>query len=292
MPVALVYEACGAKGQLQSKESLPMLKRPHNHAFSEPPSEGNITPLHRHATPEDFSISLVRMIITRESRLLKTRKDHINTILKEHGLKSGTKLSDSRTAADMRDIFGLTVQFEKTNMEASSSLVQESRDLIKDLLRPGNDKSLTVKNQLLPAFFLPSDLALDGCLDNLLLISGGLLLLIVCIIVVSEDNIPETSLLRELHKFGIARNQNLLVPNLNCDILTILQEFVKKEYLRKSALEDQDHHTNENYYGIGSRTLQTFGLQELKDVLSKMLGSHEDWSSKIDVCLGRCFPTP
>lgn len=231
------------------------------------------------------------MIITRESRLLKTRKDHISTILKEHGLKSGTKLSESRTDADLRDIFGLTVQFEKTNMEANSNLNEESRNLVKELLQPGNDKDLTVRDQLLPTFFLPSDLAPDGSLDNLLLISGGLLLLIVCIIVVSEDNIPETSLLRELSKFGVPQNHNLLVPSLNCDILTILRELVKKEYLRKTALENQDHHAKETYYGIGSRTTRTFDMQELKNVLSTILGSHDKWSSKIDVCLGRCFPT-
>lgn len=292
MKVALVYEACGAKGQFQTKESPPMLKRPHDQAFSEPPSEGNcITLRHRQATSEDISISLVRMIITRESRLLKTRKDHISSILKEHGLKSGTKLSESRTDADLRDIFGLTVQFEKTNMEVNSNLDEESRDLIRDLLLPGNDEDLTVRDQLLPTFFLPSDMALDGSLDNLLLISGGLLLLIVCIIVVSEDNIPETSLLRELSKFGIAQNQNLLVPSLNCDIVTLLQELVKKEYLRKTALEYQEHHANESYYGIGSRITRTFDIQELKGVLSTILGSHDNWSSKIDVCLGRCIPT-
>lgn len=238
---------------------------------------------------EDVTIALVRMLITRESRNLKTRKDHIGSILKDNGMKSNLKLKDSYADHELRNVFGISAQFDRPVVDVDSCLPQDSRNLLQKLLRSDDRTSRNVRDQLLSSLLLFPHQGYAGRLDSFLLASGGVLLLILCILVINEGKISETVLLQHLARFGVPSSPNLLIPNFNIDLHTFIQDLVKRDFLVKCDIDSIDSHARESYYELGLRLGRDFSTEELKSVLETVLGEREKWSQKIDVCFERCF---
>lgn len=238
---------------------------------------------------EDVTVALVRMVITRESRNLKTRKDHIGSILKDNAMRTNLRFKGSHADHDLRNIFGISAQFDRPVVDVGSCLPHDSRTLLQRLLKSDDGPSINVKDQLLSSLLHCPDRGYAGTLDPLLLAFGGVLMLTLCILVINEGKISETALLQHLARFGVPSSPNLKIPNFNIDLHTFIQDLVKRDFVVKRDMDSIDSHAKESYYELGLRLGRDFSTEEFKSVFEAVMGERETWSQKIDVCLERCF---
>ncbi|KAF3985209.1 hypothetical protein FT663_05388 [Candidozyma haemuli var. vulneris] len=234
---------------------------------------------------------IVRMIVTRESRNLKTRKEHVSMALKEHGKGASLRTKEPLIDAELRDIFGLSVLFEKSSLEINSNLDHRSRFLLQKLLHSDSDgyPPSIVRNRLSNLYFLPQSKKSEGTLDSLAYVHGGLTMMVICTIIVSEGNIQESTLLQTLAEFGVPSNLGLSVPNCNINVQGILHDLVRKDYLRQENVEGSDKSSINIHYGLGNKTVQCFSPVMLQEIIKSIFGMGDEWSQKIEISLKRCF---
>uniref|UniRef100_A0A0L0P032 MAGE domain-containing protein n=1 Tax=Candidozyma auris TaxID=498019 RepID=A0A0L0P032_CANAR len=231
---------------------------------------------------------IIRMIITRETRNLKVRKEHLNAIVKENRLKITKSPNLSDIGVEMSDIFAIEARLVGSHVEVKSCLESSSKTLLKDLII-SSDHSTTVKDRTSGLFLLPANSKLDGSIDDYLLVWGGVTLLILALIAVNEGHIEETFLLEQLASFGISSNKSMTVANTGLNIYEVLLELLRRDYLIKNIADSQEGSLKNTYYGLGVRAIKDFPPVIFRHYLVNIFPKEDDIHQKVDVCLSRCF---
>lgn len=259
--------------------------------------EDDIDYSERDATPEvDVTISssvvvsaLLRMIMTRNARNQKIRKEHFTPILHKYHIKGNTKPYILEVNKELEEVFGLTLVQNGTDMALVSNLKDDTKLLLQELYQENGSTDTPQGNPYDLYYFTNLNARRETTVSTQETIFGGIVILVLGLVIVNENRIRETDLLDALGQFGFSENLNIVVPNINKTTQEFLNDLTRREYLDKEATEARSGEPAIVNYLLGKRALREFGpatmLEFLKDIVQR-----DELKLKCLETIKRCFP--
>lgn len=246
-----------------------------------------ITPSNSNVVP-----SLLRMVITRQARNQKIRREHFTLILHSHNLKGNTKPWITTVNSELKALFGLElIPSGGSDLSVVSCLQSESKRAFGKLIRMEQNLEESGRSLQDPLFYLPRQKRSQLIVNTTELLQGGIAMLIICIIVVNGNRVREADLIETLTEFGFSENLNIQVANLNKSSQDVLQELTKREYLHKSVSNSSDRSNLQIVdYSLGKRSIREFAPQDMLAVIEEIMGFDNERNQKCVKTVQLCFP--
>lgn len=233
--------------------------------------------------------SVVRMILSKNSKYLKVRKDHISALIPNNPHKKSVSFWANIIDVKLREIFAMTLLSTGTGMDVKSCLTDKSKDTLQKLIRKNPSLLSIAKDVTEDFYFLPLRCRDQNSGSSLQLVEQGVTFLVLSIIVVNDNHVEETNLLRTLEDFGLSENKAIANSNLNKTSNEILQELVKKEYIQALKIQPESIQLSKTFYVLGPRAAREYLANSFKGFLSEIFPT-EDKAFKIEETLKNCFP--
>lgn len=155
-------------------------------------------------------------------------------------------------------------------------------------------------------FFLPKHQRDPLPSDNAELLKTGVTAMILSIIIIEQNHLSRPKLIKCLNKFGLSSNAGNKNSNLDGNILSLLEELERKEYITRAVAQTNDTingNTNSQrrkkppddntfeFYNLGSRALLEFTPMSFYNFIKEIYGSRFDSSTKdkVLITLQRAF---
>ncbi|RLV96170.1 hypothetical protein JA1_000278 [Spathaspora sp. JA1] len=237
----------------------------------------------------------IRVVLTRETKGQLIRREHINSIITNRKISSDSVLK--RVKSILEDVYGLTL-VETTSTKTTevksgkggkklkaqqqpyvvvNCLTLESRNLLGDIWNKSLSTFMKSDDLGKPKYYLPQYTKSKLPTSNFELIKQGILLIILSSVILGENRISETSLLKDVKKFGMPTNLNDRNSNLNnMNIQELLNELIKREYLNRDIIKGRIESENIVEYKLGRRSLIEFSPQSCFEFIKVIFGEKFD----------------
>lgn len=252
----------------------------HNYQFQDDVETNEV---HKATLDEDVMASIIRWILSKEARNLKVRKDHISTIIREHGSKVNLKAVEQEINKELCEVFGLSIFLEGPSIETRCHLAESSQDLLRTILVDNVERKQPVKNPRLEICSIAMQKRPSGSPNAMQLIGGGLGLLILCIVLINDGQAHETLLIETLNSFGILKSRNVASVGFHFDVDEVIRDLVRKEYLAKNVSVSWDGASESICFTLGSRAFRDYPIQNFRKVIKNIFDDDGDvWLQKVE----------
>lgn len=235
---------------------------------------------------------VVRVVLIRGFSHLPIRRDHIVAHVNLSGVNFDKLLTAVR--AVLEEVYGLTLQAIGENSKVYR-VVDNLSQLTKERLNQLWLSEAMVRGKHLQdnQFFLPQARATRGLGSNHELVKMGVLTLVMMLVVALENRLRDQELIRYLQQIGISPKETQYNTSLGCNLLELITEFVKREYLVKESVIANNNNPDE-VYSMGRRGKEEFPRATMHDLLKSLQGNatpNAGFAEKAEETLGRVYGT-
>lgn len=247
---------------------------------------------HRNDTPVRSATlaSLCRVLLSRQAKFLKTRREHLQAVFPKDSNKSALKEYIKELDNELRDSLGLCVEQNGTDYQLLSSLDEKSKTVLHELLKDDSTSGLQDTDAQ------PSDASTRAKKRSPIVVNtfensmGSVQLIVILILVLSKNRISETDLLEALASFGLPNRLNIDTPVFHMPSQGIIAEMTRRDYLERTVGGGSSTGDNNNVdYSLGRRALREFAPESLSRIFQEIIPQAE-YQDKILTSLKRCFP--
>ncbi|KAK6463100.1 MAGE family-domain-containing protein [Scheffersomyces coipomensis] len=245
--------------------------------------------------PEAVS-QAIRIVLGRDVRDQFIRREHFSQVIntKRYPLDAVIK----ETNIVLEDVYGLRlvevpmIRNEKKSNRALSSktsakarqpyavincLKLESQQVLGELWQSVEDfKVPNDRDSSSEKFFIPKKEKTNTPASNIELIKVGIMLYIVSFIILAENHLSESDLIKILKKRGLSESLNVKNSNLNLNIVELINDLTKREYLNKDVKKGATESDNIVDYSLGRRSLIEFTPQCVFEYFKVLYGPKFD----------------
>lgn len=248
-------------------------------------------PKRKHDDFEQSSLTIindmVRFAVLRGVQQGSFRRDHIKDLV---DLRRSSYLFDQlidETNIVLRDVYSLEIQPVQSNNKTKSYTVVET---LPKSVKTGLGQVWQRNSQIHGKpfddkfYFLPKTVKSRAPLCNRELVKMGVLTMVVLLVVLSENNLKQIVLRRELEKFGLPKLENQKVSSINTDTLSLLNDFVKRGYLVEET------HDKDVWYKLGWRAIQEYPLKVLPELITRVANDNSSsFADTVSTTIIRAF---
>lgn len=234
--------------------------------------------------------SLCRVLLSRQVKYLKTRREHLLAVLNKDSSKGTLKDYIQELDSELRDSLGLCLEQNGTDFLLLSCLDEKSKDVLHELLKDDTTSDLQTTESLSNKTSAPSKKRSPIVANTFENSMGSVQLIVILILVLSKNRITESDLIDALVSFGLPKRLDLNTPVFNMPSLAIIAEMTRRDYLEKSIAGGNSAGDNNNVdYSLGKRALREFKPETFSRILQELIPQAE-FQDKILTSLKRCFP--
>lgn len=234
--------------------------------------------------------SLCRVLLSRQAKFLKTRREHLLAVFHKDSSKIALKDYIQELDIELRDSLGLRVEQNGTDYQLLSSLDDKSRTVLHKLLQDDTTSDLQATESLASQRRIPSKKRKPIVANTFENSMGSIQLIVILILVLSKNRITESDLLDALTSFGLPNRLNLDVPVFHMPSLGIIAEMTRRDYLERSVGGGNSARDNSNVdYSLGKRAVREFSPETISRILQELIPQAE-YQDKVLTSLRRCFP--
>lgn len=233
-------------------------------------------------------LGLLRMVLSRQSRNQKVRKEHFAPILHRHNLKGNVKPWILLLQMELKNLFGFDLQPIGNELVVTNSLEPDSKNLLAILLESNNQDTHDGYSIHDPLYLLPRHQRSISTVSTTEMVLGGVIVLVICILVSNENRMRELNLLDALNGFGLSENLNVQVASLNKNTQEIVTELVRREYIERVS----NSSVSQNFeveICLGKRSMREFEPQMIFSFMQQLF-DQEEMQRKCIKTIQRCFP--
>ena len=244
------------------------------------PSHIRGMPKRRHPEHDGSSLKvvndMVRFAVLRGVQQGSFRRDHLKNVIDiRHGPYTFDQLIDESNII-LKEVYGLKINTVQSNNKKTYVVLETLPEEIQFSMgqlwqkhtkihgKPYNDK----------LYFIPKSLKSKAPLYNQELVKTGVLTMVIFLVVLSENNLKQSVLRRQLANFGMPKLDTQKISSINTDTSSLLNDFVKRGYLVEVT------HDKDIWYKLGWRAIQEYPFKVLLELMVRV--ANDESQSFID----------
>lgn len=222
---------------------------------------------------------IIRIVLSKDMKNQYFRREHVPAEVKVRSF--GFAKLIEKVDLELQQVYGLRLvsvvtKKKKVQYMLTSDLDDKKRAILGELWNNTLENNFNADLMSFTQYFLPQlkPSQLPG--NNSELVKSGILFLILSLIIIAENYITEVELFDILQTFGISKNQNVRNSNYGLNLLELVNEFIKRDYLLLQIAKGSVESENVASYSLGTRATAELQPQDVYNYIKLVWGEKFD----------------